>query len=356
MTTALNQQRIDDLDAREAYEIPDTPTRSVEPGEDIGDLITANSTPGMTFIAEDGPHEIGRINKSVGCTVMARNEHQAVITRNTGDSISCMDGSQLAATTFRGLNIECSGRSAVMTLSEKPPYDFRFEDCIIDGLYDHATGQGADSKWGLMIHRWSGYAARCLFRNIKREHGAYIHTPMSDILLYKNVSENLGRTSYQFVGRRTEAGYADIELHVKDCTLKNPGLRDGGSSLTVQGIGRLLIEDSEFLIGQDRTFRDAYMLRTGKQVFSTGHIVNWDDLGRCDSTRQVTFKNVNVWSHPGDGNAACIQIKNADKLKIEGRAYVQTGFNNHAFEISQGMPVDISEIADYKLGGQVVIG
>jgi hypothetical protein len=356
VTTPLNQQRIDWIDEHEAYEIPDAPSISVEPGQDVGDLI--DTTPaGTTLILEDGDHEIGRITRSAGCTVMARNCRMATVKANSGDTISCMDGALLEETLFRGLFIEASGRSAVMTLSEKPPYRFNFLDCVIDGGYDHATGQGFDSKWGLMIHRWAGWAARCTFRNIKREHGAYIHTPMSDILLYKNVSENLGRTSYQFVGRRTEAGYADIELHVKDCTLKNPGLRDGGSSLTVQGIGTLLVEDSEFLIGQDRQFRDAYMnSHPNQSVFSTGHIVNWDDLGRCDPTKQVTFKNVNVWSHPGDGQAPCVTVKNADALKIEGRAYVQTGFNSHAFELKQGMPVDISEIGDYKLGGQVVIG
>jgi hypothetical protein len=357
VTTALNQQRIEHLEGSAAYEIPDAPSQDVEPGRNLAALVDKNRIPGKTFVLEDGEYTMGRITQSVGCLIMARNERKAIIRGGSGDTISMMDGARLEETTFRGLVIEGSGRSAVMTLSDKPPYRFNFEDCTIDGLYDHAARSGRDTKWGLMIHRWAGYAARCLFENIKREHAAYIHTPMSDILLYKNTVRRCGRTAFQFVGRNNEAGYADVEVHVHGGKYEDCGLKDGGSTLTVQGIGTLLVDgNAEFLIGTNRAFRDAYMAsHPDMRVFSTGHIVNWSDKGRCDPTRLVTLKDVNIFSHPGDGNAPCVQVKNADGLSIQGKASIQAGFNRHAFELKYGMNIDLSKLVEHKLDGEVVL-
>jgi len=351
--TQINQDRITMLEATEDYEVPDQ--EGVPPA--MLSKAIENASDGETIVVEDGDGSIGRINECAeGVTVMARNRLGARIKGGEGDTISCMDGARLGEITFRGLYIEASRRSAVMTLSEKPPYRMNFRDSVIDGGYDHSTNTGADTKWGLMIHRWDGYLDNVALQHIRREHGAYLHTMAGDCLIRNSRLRRNGRTGVQHAGRRNEAGWSPFQMALVDVTVEDNGIGDGGSGITLGGCRSVYLENIQSSIGADGDFVARYMVNhPSKMKFSTGHLVNWDDLGRQDPVQEFEMVGENwFYSAPGTGASTNVKINSADSLYVDGELHVMRHSSLNAVEIAKGTALSAGDGISLDVLGKVV--
>jgi len=338
--TLKNQARVAMLEAQDGYGPPNDKTLAI--GQDDFDLSVRieGALAGETLVVADGDYTIGHINDcSEGVTVMAKNKGQVSITGNAGDTISCMDGARLGEITFKGLVIEASERSMVTTLSQKPPYRMNFEDCIFDGS---KGGFATGDKWGLNIHRWDGYIARCTVRDIDKEHGGYFHTPAGDCLIYQTRAINNGRTGWQFVGRNNEAGYADVQLAFVQDYFENNGRKDGGSQLTVGGCREVYVENCEWLI-------DKYRLD------GTGHFVNWNDKMRQDPCEMIEFRGTNkMFTAEGCMSAPALTVVNSEWLAVSGRIGIFAG-GQKAVVYDSLMPVTLGPWASTpQIQGKVV--
>ena len=359
----LNKARLDDILSRELYEIPDTgPVVTLEPGQDISYAIE-NAPAGGIIVLKNGDHPaIGKVKHSAGVTVMAENKSGAKIQGTSGDTMSMNDGALIAHTLFRGLDMQAGGRSMLTTLSDTGSgYDVAFEDCSIDGGWNHDTNTGTDwgpytGKWGLNPHRWAGYAARCDFKNIRREHGIYCHTPMNDILLYECRFMRNGRTGSQFVGRNGEAGFSPFQLDVISCFYDDNGLGDGGQSLTAGGMRYIHVQDSQFAIGRDRDFRARYMQNhPWENIYGEAHFVNWSDKGRQDLTDAVEFSGTNwFYNYPGDGAGTPVMVKNAKEFIASGNLHIIRSESKTAIELGTGMALSPAPDLRVDIKGKVV--
>ena len=288
----------------------------------------------------DGEHPRLKINTPIkGGTVMAVKKRGATIAGGEGYTIY-LESSGIGELTLRGFVIEPSSTAAVVTLDQNGPFLFNLVDCTIDGGYDHSKNTGFSAKWGMIMHRWSGYIARTNIMNIKYEHAIYPHTLTGDTLIYDCHMKRTGRTSIQVCGRENESGYGDAELSIQKSRFEDSGLHGGGSTLTLGGTRRVEVIDVDCTLGLDQAFTQRYLENDiSRKAMGQGHLVNWSDKGRQDSVRELVLDNLRMWSAPNAGTAACAQIKAVDKLEVHTAFMAHAGYSPNAVEFA-GAPLE----------------
>ncbi|MFG0316802.1 MAG: hypothetical protein ACF8XB_05980 [Planctomycetota bacterium JB042] len=154
------------------------------------------------------------------------------------------------------LTVEASNNAALLTWEnahihlgvDAPFCGIHLIDVLIDGGFDHARGEGFDSKWGCLLNRTSDFVARDVeVRGIRREHAFYPHQIEGRHEFVRVTVDGVGRTFLQIANRETENGGARGfgEVVVRDCYVRNAGLADGGAAITVSGhLGRLVVTDT----------------------------------------------------------------------------------------------------------------
>lgn len=370
MTSQLNQDRIAMLDAQEGYEVP-APEECYSLGAD-GKLYDTNYAildsridlkgclMGYDFheypLVVHGDWDGFKIDKPIpGGRIIAADRRGTTIKGGSGYTIY-LESAGIGELTFCGFNIEPSTTAAVVTLDQNGPFLMNFEDCVISGGYDHSKNTGFGAKWGMILHRWSGYVARTNIMNIKYEHAIYAHTLTGDTLIYQCHMKRTGRTNIQVCGRNNESGYGDAELSIQQCRFEDSGLHGGGSTLTLGGTRRVEVIDVTSTLGADSDFTGRYLLNhSTKKAMGQGHLVNWTDKGRQDYVDELHLENVLFASAPNAGTAACAQIKACYNLHTAGEIEMYRGYSPNAVEFA-GTPGYSSTVlpGDMKLVGGVV--
>ncbi|MEM7307926.1 MAG: hypothetical protein AAF682_14710 [Planctomycetota bacterium] len=189
------------------------------------------------------------IGSSNASPVIVQGGAGVVIERSTGpgsDTIFVISGGDpghpFNFITWRDIFIEASTRAGVLIGWGGDPPDevaytgWTFENCEIDGDFDHAAQSGPDSKWGMLTwaladFTWSGGSVH----NIHREHCFYMHNNAGDVLIEDADLYEVGRTALQVVARKWEGtpqnpvlppNPGDITL--RDCVIADTGLFNAG--------------------------------------------------------------------------------------------------------------------------------
>lgn len=166
--------------------------------------------------------------------------------RQSTDTISFANPDLHSNLTLRNLTIEGSSRSAVMYLSnpqihlgvDGPFRNHRFVDVVIEGGWNHGTGEGVETKWGILGNKtaaWSFIGGAV--RGIRWEHAFYFHQTLGDHLIDGTTIENVGRTFVQVANRPTENGgaFGFGLFTIRNVVARGAGLADGGSGFTFSG-------------------------------------------------------------------------------------------------------------------------
>ena len=326
------------------------------------------------IVVEDGTYRVGKVDQAKGGLVTARNKHGAVIQASNQDTISFPVHGAIQPLTLRGFRIEVSPRAGIINSNkDHAPLDLNIEHCLFDGGYDHSARSGLESKWGMQVYRWRGYAAYCVFENIKREHGIYDHSSVPDENGWHVILEcefrRCGRTGYQHVGRERESGHSDAVLKVTDCVFEDCGLRDGGSHLTIQGVKAAIIKGCESYIGRDEEFAAAWLeANPGEKVFGRGHFVNWPEYHDNDDDPDtpntpsnapsdlIAFQDWKAWTRPGNyGRAPAMEIKNTTALNLSGRFLVAEPWSGVSVTLSPeaAKGLELGDELDMRVMGSV---
>lgn len=299
--------------------------------------------PGTTVV-EDGAYKVGKVRKAAGGQVVSRRRWGARIEAGGQDTISFFEHGAIQPLTLRGFMVDVSPRAGIINSNtDEDPLRLNLEHCLFDGMYNHAKRQGPESKWGMQVYRWDGYAAYSTFQNIKREHGIYDHSAVGDERVILECDfKRCGRTGYQHVGREGESGYSDAVLKLTRSTFEDCGLRDGGSHITVQGMKAAVIKGCESYIGRDEAFARAWLeANPGRPAFGTGHFVNWteweDGEPRNRPSELIAFQDWRAWTRPSGearyGHAPSMQVKNAAQLHASGKFHVAEPWGGVSMEL-----------------------
>jgi hypothetical protein len=268
----------------------------------LADALAA-SQPGDVILLDDGVHPGFMIGSTSGSGYNAGEVHDVDICGSanttimppvdwTSDTLAIVDQVPTSHLRFWHLRIEGGTRAAVMFFqpgaTSSTIYEgFHFNDVVIDGGYNHETGTGLASKWGVLSYhladfRWIGGGVN----NIKREHAFYFHNNAGDVLIQGVSSRHTGRTFVQVVQRAGEGMQGAGVLTVEDCVIEDCALTDGGSCITVAGhAGGAIIQNNTLIMGANPALD-----RGGSSFPATGAIVVWAP-NDADIWSNLTYQN-----------------------------------------------------------------
>lgn len=207
---------------------------------------------------------------------------------------------------------------------------FHFIDCEIDGLWDWKTNTsrhsgGLASKWGILAwglkdFLWQGGS----IHDVRHEHAIYVHNPLGDVTLDGVTIERVGRTALQVRCADRDSGMEGLpmgagRLDISACTIRDTGLADGGSAITLAGRSRqeVRIANNQMEFGSDREFVRNWRARRDGRRFPGGALMVWSEReGWMNGPLRVVDNVIRVGEGAGDRPA--IQIGSTPSAALSG--------------------------------------
>lgn len=245
--------------------------------------------------------------------------------------------------TFRNLTILPGTRAGVIFYKHAGAVyrGFSFEDCHILGQFNHLTGQGTSSKWGVKANnladfRFVGKFAPARIENIAVEHAFYLQNHRGPILIEEVHAKNLGRTFVQFTARAAEGppGKGNITIRrcqVEDACIGRGDAFKGGSAFTFSGRldCRILLEKNTYRAG----FASGIQRLTRKgQPYGTGALAAWTE-GTQERNGELVLQDNQFSMAEGCGDRALVSIGGCKKVNIVGSNRFRAGGDYEALAL-----------------------
>ena len=265
-----------------------------------------------------------------------------IVPRSSGDTISINQETHAGWITFEGLTIQCGYRAGIMFYKQPPERrheGFKFLDCHVVGGFDHATGQGSNSKWGIWGHSLSdfefrGVRGRASVRDPRPEHGFSLQNLVGDVTIENVDGARLGRTFLQITARPGDGVPGTGNVLVRNCSVEDACIArgddfKGGSAFTLAGrhTGRAVFENNRYRAGFNSMLRG--LTREGVP-YGTGAFVAWDGGGVSNGT--LILKNNDFQMAPGCGDRPLVSIGGCKDVQLLGRNRFTAGASS-ALEI-----------------------
>jgi hypothetical protein len=271
-----------------------------------------------------------------------------------GDAIAIDQKVPCAWITFKSLTIVPGRRSGVIFYQRgdgRVHQGFHFEDVHILGRYDHTTGEGPRSKWGvwgqnLADFRFAGVDEPARIENISEEHAFYLQNSQGPIVIENVHARDLGRTFLQLTARPQNGpvGIGDVtvrDCHVEDaCIARADGFK-GGSAFSVCGrmTGILLFERNVYRAG----FRiERLPLTMPAQPYGTGAFTAWEE-GKSGRNGTLILRDNDFAFAEGCGDRPVVSIGGCDRVLIVGQNRFVSGGRQPALSLDpaswDGKPV-----------------
>jgi hypothetical protein len=231
--------------------------------------------------------------------------------------------------TFRNLTIVPGQRAGVMFYERKDGklhQGYSFEDCHILGAFDHETGKGKRTKWGiwgqnLADFRFVGVQAPARIENISEEHAFYLQNVQGAITIENVYARDLGRTFCQFTARARDGSPAKGDVIVRKCVVEDACIAQadgfkGGAAFTVCGRmqGAFLFEQNVYRAG----FRKERLRFTRPgQPYGTGAFTAWEEGGAGQTATLVLRDNQFLFAK-GCGDRPVVSIGGCNQVLIVG--------------------------------------
>lgn len=246
-----------------------------------------------------------------------------------GDTIAIDQRLPNGHITFKNLTIEAGPRAAIMFFRQPPAKihaGFAFEDCHIDGGWNHLKKQGRKSKWGvwgqnLKDFRFVGTKEPARIHGLRYEHAFYLQNSRGDILI-ENVQANLlGRTFCQFTARERDGLPGEGTITIKNCRVFDAGIAredgfKGGSAFTLAGRhrGTFLLEGNLYRAGFHPDVRE---LTLPLMPYGTGAVAIWQGGEREQNAHVILRDNVFEY-YEGCGDRPVVAIGGTARVEISG--------------------------------------
>ena len=230
--------------------------------------------------------------------------------------------------TFKGITIVPGQRAGVMFYQRgdgQLHQGYTFEDCHILGNFDHTTGKGKRTKWGvwgqnLADFRFAGVSEPARIENISEEHAFYLQNVQGDITIENVHARDIGRTFCQFTARTDgQPGRGDVLVRncvVEDaCIAKADGFK-GGSAFTICGRmqGAFVFEKNVYKAGF-RPERLGFTL-PGKP-YGTGAFTAWEE-SMAGPTATLVLRDNDFAFAPGCGDRPVVSIGGCTRVLVVG--------------------------------------
>lgn len=228
---------------------------------------------------------------------------------------------------FRDLRIEAGWRSGVLFARGGLHEGFSFQDCDIDGGFNHATGRGRASKWGvhgsgLKDFEYRGVTRLAKVTNLRDEHAFYLQNLRGDVTIERVIGANLGRTFVQITARSGEGNPGVGKITIRDCSVRDCGIAPGdgfkgGFAFTFAGRhrGSILVERCSYRAG----LNPALVHRTeAGDPYGTGALVATTG-GESEALWSLVLRDNDFVFPASAGDRPVVQLEAAREVLIIGK-------------------------------------
>ena len=261
-----------------------------------------------------------------------------------GDAIAIDQKVPVGWITFKSLTIVPGRRSGVIFYQRgdgRLHEGFHFEDVHILGQYDHTTGEGKRTKWGV----WGQNLADFLFagvdepariENISEEHAFYLQNSQGPIVIENVHARDLGRTFLQLTARPQNGAVGTADVTVRRCEVEDACIAradgfKGGSAFSVCGrmTGLLLFEENVYRAG----FRiERLTLTMPAQPYGTGAFTAWEE-GLAGQNGTLVLRDNDFSFAKGCGDRPVVSIGGCQKVLIVGKNKFVSGGKQPALSL-----------------------
>jgi hypothetical protein len=301
------------------------------------------ATPGATVWLEPGDYPAFTIGFQSNSSANAKTEGGQpgfpIVVQGTGPGVRILGGegdaiaidqkAPVAWITFRNLTILPGRRSGVIFYQRgdgRLHEGFHFEDVHILGQFDHSSGEGKRTKWGvwgqnLADFRFAGVSEPARIENISEEHAFYLQNSQGPIVIENVHARDLGRTFLQLTARPQNGAVGSGDVTVRECVVEDACIAradgyKGGSAFTIAGrmTGLLLFERNVYRAG----FRiERLPLTLPAQPYGTGAFTVWED-GLAGPNGTLVLRD-NEFAFAKDcGDRPVVSIGGCQKVLIVG--------------------------------------
>ena len=312
------------------------PNGSIQGADALWRAIDA-AGPGDQILVQSGEYPAGAIGRGAhkpvgqpGAPIRVQAQGLVTIKRlSYGGATLAVQGGEWIR--FEGFRFEASTSGIFFFPDwERGHQGFSFFNCEIDGMYDWVAGRsrdpgGAPSKWGvfswgLRDFTWEGGSIHDLFY----EHAMYHHNPTGNLVVKNTTIERVGRTAIQIRCAEIDGGMTGLpqgsgHFLVSGCTIRDTGLQDGGTSITLAGRNAIQtsILQNRFEYGLNEPLRAAWSARVPGHRMGSGAIVVWsEEQGWLNGPVDV-LSNV-ILHAKGCGDRPAIQIGSTPAADVRG--------------------------------------
>jgi hypothetical protein len=202
---------------------------------------------------------------------------------------------------------------------------FHFVDCAIDGGFDHATGRGLNTKWGVWAHsladfQFVGRTRPAEIKNLRNEHAFYLQNCRGDVTIDNVRASRLGRTFLQVTARPGDGPPGVGTVTVRNCVVEDACIAigddyKGGYAFTIAGrhTGMLIFENNRYRAGFVPALRK--LTRPGVP-YGTGAFVSWDGFGQRNG--RLVLRGNDFELAPGCGDRPLVAIGGCTDVDIAG--------------------------------------
>lgn len=253
--------------------------------------------------------------------------------------------------TFRGIALHGATQSAIQLSRGGTHVGFRFEDCPIDGGYDHAAQKGLASANGIDAHgvidfAYVGTTQPVTIKHLRSGDGIRLVHTQGDVVLERVVGERLGGALVRVTSPSADGPPGLGLVFLRQCVAHDVGLSpDAGHksayafTFTGRHFGTIALDRCEYRSG----FEPALLGLTQPGVaYGLGAVQVTDGV---DHARTETFvlHACDFRAAPDTGAGALVSIGGCHMLRIEGKSVFVAG--------KSGLAVDLDPRGEAVAGG-----
>lgn len=243
--------------------------------------------------------------------------------------------------TFRGIALHGATQSAIRLERGGSHVGYRFEDCSIDGGYDHAARQGLASNlgidaYGVVDFAYVGTKQPVTIAHLRSGDGIRLMNTQGDVVIERVVGERLGGAFVRITSASTD-GPAGLGLVVlRHCVAKDVGLNPDANhksayafTITGRHFGTIALDRCEYRSGFDAALLG---LTQPGVAYGLGAVQVTDGVDHA-RTETLVLYGCDFQAAPETGAAPLVSIGGVHMLRIEGKSTFVAGRSGFALDL-----------------------
>jgi hypothetical protein len=243
--------------------------------------------------------------------------------------------------TFRGFALHGASQSAIQLTRGGTHVGFRFEDCSIDGGYDHATRQGLASNlgidaYGVVDFAYVGTKQPVTIAHLRGGDGIRLTNTQGDVVVERVIGERLGGAFVRITSASADGPPGLGLIVLRHCVATDVGLDPDANhksayayTITGRHFGTIALDRCTYRSGFDSALLG---LTQPGVAYGLGAVQVTDGVDHA-RTETLVLYGCNFQAAPETGATPLVSIGGVHMLRIEGKSTFVAGRSGLALDL-----------------------